>query len=50
MKKLLGFLLVSSFVIAGLTTTMCEEDEETSERFKLLTAHIWNHDSLYTIC
>lgn len=50
MKKLLGFLLVSSFIIAGLTTTMCEEDEETSERFKLLTAHTWNFDTMITIC
>ncbi|MFC2113499.1 hypothetical protein ACFLTA_09550 [Bacteroidota bacterium] len=50
MKNLMSLLLVTSFIIAGLTTTMCEKDEENSEHFKLLTAHTWNFDTIVTIC
>ena len=46
----MSFLLVTSLIIAGLTTITCEKDEETSERFKLLTAHAWNFDTVFTIC
>ena len=50
MKNLLSFLIVTSFIIAGLTMTMCEKDEEKSEQFKLLTAYTWNFDTIVTIC
>ncbi len=38
-------ILLSLFIAAGMLIAACSKDNE-SERFKLLTAHIWTSDSL----
>jgi hypothetical protein len=50
MRNMFVFLIITILIVLGIVIKGCEKDEERSERFKLLTAHIWNHDSLWTIC
>ena len=50
MKNLIGCLLITIIVIAGILSQGCEKEDGMSERFQLLTAHAWKYDTIFTIC
>jgi len=50
MKNILGCLLVTIVVAAGILSQGCEKEDSMSERFLLLTGHAWRYDTIFTIC
>jgi hypothetical protein len=50
MKNLLIFSVTTILIVICILPQGCEKDDEKSEKFKLLTAHTWNYDTISTIC
>ncbi len=50
MKSLLIYTVFTLLIVIGIVSQSCEKEESKSEQFLLLTAHIWKHDTLFTIC
>lgn len=50
MKNLLGFSVLTLLIVVVIVSLGCEKDDKKSEKFLLLTAHIWNYDTIFTIC
>ena len=52
MKKIFGFAFIIFVIAAGIVISSCKKEEEynKSERFLLLTNHVWKLDTVITIC
>ena len=54
MKNLLSYSVLSFLIFTLIALMGCEkdknDDDNKSEQFKLLTTHIWNYDTVFTIC
>ena len=43
-------ILITIVIAIGIVSVSCEKEDNMSERFLLLTAHSWEHDTIFTIC
>lgn len=50
MKNLLVNTLITILIVICILPQACKKDDVKSEQFKLLTAHIWKYDTIFTIC
>ena len=50
MKNLLIYTVFTLLIAIGIASQSCEKEKSKSEQFKLLTDHIWNYDTIFTIC
>ena len=50
MKNLLVYSVFTILIVICILPQGCEKDNVKSEQFELLTGHIWNYDTIFTIC
>ena len=50
MKNLLIYKVITILIVICILPQSCKKDDEKSKQFKLLTDHIWNYDTIFTIC
>lgn len=50
MKNLLLYPVITILIVICIMPQGCGKDDEKSKQFILLTEHIWNYDTIFTIC
>jgi len=50
MKNILIYTVITILIVICILPQSCKKDDEKSERFKLLTDHTWNYETILTIC